>query len=135
MKSSLSSLKFWHNFCKVIVSNSGLMAIVTLRVKILSEVDMEFIIILFVLLAAVAAFIVTRFIHHGNPFPFTKRGQLFTQVERSFLTLLKKEVGDKYKIINNKVNIIKSFKVPTIPIYNSKKIYICLPIFSYYINK
>ena len=61
---------------------------------------MEFIIILLVLLAAVAAFIVSRFIHHGNPFPFTKRGQLFTQVERSFLSLLEKAVGDKYKIIN-----------------------------------
>ena len=61
---------------------------------------MEFIIILLVLLAAVAAFIVSRFIHHGNPFPFTKRGQLFTQVERSFLNLLEKAVGDKYKIIN-----------------------------------
>ena len=61
---------------------------------------MEFIIILLVLLAAVAAFIVSRFINHGNPFPFTKRGQLFTQIERSFLSLLEKAVGDKYKIIN-----------------------------------
>jgi len=61
---------------------------------------MEFIIILLVLLAAVAAFIVSRFIHHGNPFPFTKRDQLFTQVERSFLGLLEKAVGDQYKIIN-----------------------------------
>lgn len=61
---------------------------------------MEFIIVLLVLLAAIAAFVVNRFIHHGNPFPFSKRGQLFTQVERSFLQLLEKAVGDKYKIIN-----------------------------------
>lgn len=61
---------------------------------------MEFIILLLVLLAVIAALVVNRLIHHGNPFPFTKRNQLFTPVERSFLALLEKAVGDKYKIIN-----------------------------------
>ena len=61
---------------------------------------MEFIIILLVLLAAVAAFIVSRFIHHGNPFPFHKKTQLFTHIERSFLHLLERAVGGQYKIIN-----------------------------------
>jgi len=61
---------------------------------------MELIILLLVLLAVMAALVVNRFFHHGNPFPFYKRSQLFTQVERSFLQLLEKAVGEQYKIIN-----------------------------------
>ena len=61
---------------------------------------MELIIVLLVLLAVMAAIVVNRFIHHGNPFPFHKKTQLFTQVERSFLQLLERAVGGQYKIIN-----------------------------------
>jgi hypothetical protein len=71
-----------------------------LNVKNLSEVSMELIIVLLVLLAIMAAFVVNRFVHHGNPFPFHKKTQLFTHVERSFLQLLERAVGGKYKIIN-----------------------------------
>lgn len=61
---------------------------------------MEFVIILLVVFAVVAALLISRFTQHGNPFPFHKRQQLFTVVERSFLQLLERAVGDKYKIIN-----------------------------------
>lgn len=61
---------------------------------------MELIIVLLVVLAVLAAVVVNRFIHHGNPFPFHKRTQLFTHVERSFLQLLERAVGGQYKIIN-----------------------------------
>lgn len=61
---------------------------------------MELIIILLVVCAVAAALLISRFSHHGNPFPFHKRQQLFTMVERSFLQLLERAVGEKYKIIN-----------------------------------
>ena len=61
---------------------------------------MEFIIILLVVCAVAAALLISRFSHHGNPFPFHKRQQLFTVVERSFLQLLERAVGEKYKIIS-----------------------------------
>lgn len=61
---------------------------------------MEYLILSLVLLAFLAAFFASRMLHHGNPFPFTKKNQLFTQVERSYLSLLEKAVGDHYKIIN-----------------------------------
>ncbi len=61
---------------------------------------MEVIILLLVLLAVIAALVLNRMMHHGNPFPFSRKNQLFTQIERSFLTLLEKAVGDQYKIIN-----------------------------------
>ncbi len=61
---------------------------------------MEFVIVLLVVCAVAAALLISRFSHHGNPFPFHKRQQLFTVVERSFLQLLERAVGDKYKIIN-----------------------------------
>jgi len=61
---------------------------------------MELIILLLVALAVLAALVVNRFIHHGNPFPFHKKTQLFTHIERSFLHLLERAVGGQYKIIN-----------------------------------
>lgn len=61
---------------------------------------MEYIILSLVLVALLAAFFASRLLHHGNPFPFTKKSQLFTQVERSYLNLLEKAVGPHYKIIN-----------------------------------
>ncbi len=61
---------------------------------------MEVIILLLVLLAVIAALVLNRMMHHGNPFPFSRKTQLFTQIERSFLALLEKAVGDQYKIIN-----------------------------------
>lgn len=61
---------------------------------------MEFVILLLVLLAIIAAVVVNRLVHHGNPFPFHKKPQLFTHVERSYLQLLERAVGEKYKIIN-----------------------------------
>lgn len=61
---------------------------------------MEYIILSLVLMAFLAAFFASRLLHHGNPFPFTKKAQLFTQVERSYLSLLEKAVGPQYKIVN-----------------------------------
>lgn len=61
---------------------------------------MELIIFLLVLLVIMATIVVNRFIHHGNPFPFHRKTQLFTHVERSFLQLLERAVGNQYKIIN-----------------------------------
>lgn len=61
---------------------------------------MELIIFLLVVLVIMAAIVVNRFIHHGNPFPFHRKPQLFTHVERSFLQLLERAVGNQYKIIN-----------------------------------
>ena len=61
---------------------------------------MEVIILLLVLLAVIAALVLNRMMHHGNPFPFNRKTQLFTHIERSFLSLLEKAVGDQYKIIN-----------------------------------
>ncbi len=61
---------------------------------------MEFVILLLLILAIIAALVANRLMHHGNPFPFHKKPQLFTQVERSYLQLLERAVGDKYKILN-----------------------------------
>lgn len=61
---------------------------------------MEMLIILLLALAFAAAMLGSRLLNHGNPFPFTKRTYLFTQVERSFQQLLEKAVGQDYKIVN-----------------------------------
>jgi hypothetical protein len=61
---------------------------------------MEYIIVLLVLLTIITAFAVNWWMHQGNPFPLTKKSQLLTPVERSFLGLLEHAVGDEYKIMN-----------------------------------
>lgn len=74
--------------------------IIFIIVNFLSEVYMEFIMLLLVVLAIIVALVASRFIDNGNPFPVQKRQNLFSQIERSFLNLLEKATADKYKIIN-----------------------------------
>ncbi|WP_199609491.1 DUF2726 domain-containing protein [Flocculibacter collagenilyticus] len=61
---------------------------------------MELILLLLVVLVVVVAVISSRFMDNNNPYPFTKKPTLFTQVERSFLTLMERAVGNEYKIMN-----------------------------------
>ncbi len=61
---------------------------------------MEVVISVLAVLVAVAAFLASRFVSHGNPFPFNKKNSLFTQVERSYLNLLEQAVKGKYKVIS-----------------------------------
>ena len=61
---------------------------------------MELMIVLLAVLVVVAAFLASRFMNHGNPFPFSKKSSLFTQVERSYLNMLEQAVKGKYKVMN-----------------------------------
>lgn len=59
---------------------------------------MELAIVLFMLLIVVTIGAV-KLNDGGLSFPFTKKSNLFTPVERQFLDLLETSVGDKYRII------------------------------------
>ncbi|MEO3878286.1 DUF2726 domain-containing protein [Rheinheimera fenheensis] len=61
---------------------------------------MEFVLLLILLLVVVVALVASRFIDSGNPFPLQKKTSLFSPVERSFMQLLEKAVGNDYKILN-----------------------------------
>lgn len=61
---------------------------------------MELILLLLVVLVVVVAIIASRFMDSNNPYPFSKKTSLFTQIERSFLTLIERAVGDDYKVMN-----------------------------------
>lgn len=61
---------------------------------------MEYVLLLILLLVIVVALVASRFIDSGNPFPLQKKPTLFSPVERSFMQLLEKAVGDDYKILN-----------------------------------
>ena len=61
---------------------------------------MELILLLLVALVVVVAIIASRFMDNNNPYPFSKKQSLFTHVERSFLTLIERAVGDDYKVMN-----------------------------------
>jgi type II secretory pathway pseudopilin PulG len=61
---------------------------------------MEVLIVSLALLIVIAAFLASRFISPGNPFPFSKKNSLFTQVERTYLNMLEQAVKGQYKVIN-----------------------------------
>ena len=61
---------------------------------------MELVSLLILVLVAVATFIASKFTHSGNPYPFTQKKALFTQVESAFLSLLEKAVGNDFKIVS-----------------------------------
>ncbi|WP_372766982.1 DUF2726 domain-containing protein [Pseudoalteromonas sp.] len=61
---------------------------------------MELVSLLILVLVVVAAFIASKFTHSGNPYPFTQKKSLFTQVETAFLNLLEKAIGSDYKIVS-----------------------------------
>lgn len=75
---------------------------------------MEFILLLLVTLVVVAALVASRFVEQGNPFPFQKRGPVFTQVERGFLSLLEQAVDKEYKVLSRvKLADVLDFKKNT----------------------
>ena len=61
---------------------------------------MELVSLLILVLVVVAAFVASKFTHSGNPYPFTQKKSLFTQIETAFLNLLEKAIGSDYKIVS-----------------------------------
>lgn len=61
---------------------------------------MELVSLLILVLVVMAAFVASKFTHSGNPYPFTQKKSLFTQVETAFLNLLEKAIGSDYKIVS-----------------------------------
>lgn len=77
---------------------------------------MEWALVLLVVLVIAVTIVASHFMDNSNPYPFKKKQQLFTSVERGFLALLEKSVGDEFKVINRvKVTDIIDIKesVPT----------------------
>lgn len=75
---------------------------------------MEFVLLLLVALVVMVALVASRFVDQGNPFPFQKRGPIFSQVERAFLRLLEQAVTDHYKVMSRvKLADIIDFKKST----------------------
>lgn len=61
---------------------------------------MEWVLVLLVGLILTIALVASHFIDTNNPYPFKKKTQLFTNIERGFLALLDKAVGNDYRIVN-----------------------------------
>lgn len=61
---------------------------------------MEWALVLLMLLIVTVALVATHFMDSSNPYPFKKKTQLLTSIERGFLALLEKAVGDDFKIVN-----------------------------------
>jgi hypothetical protein len=50
---------------------------------------MELVSLLILVLVVVAAVIASKYTHSGNPYPFTQKKALFTQVETAFFKLIR----------------------------------------------
>ncbi len=61
---------------------------------------MEFVLLSILILVVIAAFVTSKLSDNGNPYPFTRKSTIYTQVETGFLGLLEKSVGDEYKIVS-----------------------------------
>lgn len=61
---------------------------------------MEWALVLLVGLIITIAVVASHFIDTSNPYPFKKKNQLFTNVERGFYALLERAIGTDYKIVN-----------------------------------
>ena len=62
---------------------------------------MEFALLSILVLVVVASVVASKFTDEGgNPYPFTRKQSVFTQVESAFLHLLERAVGDQYKIVS-----------------------------------
>lgn len=62
---------------------------------------MEFALLSILVLVVGASIFVSKFNDDGgNPYPFTRKQSVFTQVESAFLNLLERAVGDQYKIVS-----------------------------------
>ena len=72
---------------------------------------MEWALVLILGLIAAVTVVASHLMDNSNPYPFKKKQQLLTSVERGFLALLEKSVGNEYKIINRvKLNDIIDLK-------------------------
>lgn len=60
---------------------------------------MELIVTLMIILLVVSA-IAIRLTQSDTPFPYQKKGALFTQSERAFMLMLERAVGDEFRIVN-----------------------------------
>lgn len=61
---------------------------------------MEWVLVALATLIVTITLVASHFIDTSNPYPFKKKNQLFTSVERSFFVLLDRAVGNDYKIVN-----------------------------------
>lgn len=61
---------------------------------------MEWVLVSLVTLIVTITLVASHFIDTSNPYPFKKKNQLFTSVERGFYALLERAVGQDYMIIN-----------------------------------
>lgn len=61
---------------------------------------MEWALLLLLALVITIALVASHFIDTSNPYPFKKKQQLLTSVERGFLALLDRAVGNEYRIVN-----------------------------------
>lgn len=61
---------------------------------------MEWSLVLLVVLIVAVSIVASHFMDTSNPYPFKKKTQLLTSIERGFLALLEKSIGNDFKIIN-----------------------------------
>ena len=62
---------------------------------------MELTLLSILILAIGASYAVSKYTDNaGNPFPFNRKDSVFSNVEASFLTLLERAVGDKFKVVS-----------------------------------
>ena len=62
---------------------------------------MEFALLSILVLVVGASVVASKYTDDGgNPYPFTRKQSVFTQVESAFLHLLERAVGDQYKIVS-----------------------------------
>jgi hypothetical protein len=62
---------------------------------------MEFALLSILVLVVGASIVASKFNDDGgNPYPFTRKQSVFTQIESAFLSLLERAVGDQYKIVS-----------------------------------
>lgn len=61
---------------------------------------MEWALVLLVGLIVTIALVASHFIDTSNPYPFKKKAQLFTSVERGFMALLDRAIGNDFRIMN-----------------------------------
>ncbi|TMO69212.1 DUF2726 domain-containing protein [Pseudoalteromonas aurantia] len=62
---------------------------------------MEFALLSILALVIVASVVAAKYNDvGGNPYPFSRKESVFSTVEASFLTLLERAVGDKFKIVS-----------------------------------
>ncbi|PAJ73694.1 hypothetical protein CJF42_14480 [Pseudoalteromonas sp. NBT06-2] len=61
---------------------------------------MEFVLLSILVLVVIASMVTTKLTDSGNPYPFTKKETLYTHIEKGFLNLLERAIGNEYKIVS-----------------------------------